>query len=1029
MADEWGDDDRGSFTSFESDPPAPAATGTGIAFGPRTPLLGNAAVAPPGRAARVRTTVAATGAGLRFRLYRAWRRLVESALDAGGSDSSEQRAPVQPLRFRTPVGARTAAAASGKEIQSLDYLPQNSALYREWLSQHAHLHHRRWDRWAVVACIGLAMGVVGFLMYLCIDVLSSIRVVGARSIAQSAGLLPAWAYSVGVSAAMALVASHVVVRYAPESAGPGVPEIMAYLNGCALPRILSVRTFAAKFLSATLAVGSGLPVGPEGPMIHLGAIMGGGISQGYSRTLNFDTRLFQRFRNNRDRRDFVTAGVAVGVAAAFGAPVGGLLFAMEEVASFWTATLSWEIMLACTLAVLAMGLMESIQESLFEEGGHFGLLDRSYTDLFEVKQVINAHVAAVVPAAVIGLLCGALAAAFTRMILRAAAWRKRAVAALQQPDTWRKLEPAVLAAVFATLAACLPLLFACVEAPCRVDPTPTPAGAASRFDCPLAPSNVTEPDWKPSRVVDAYVSAYGCPAANVTGNNGTAPIVYNEMSTLMRGTGEETILRLFSRNTHREVGYLPLATMLAVYLLAAAWAAGAAISTGLFVPMMLIGALVGRLTGLAAVDLIASLHGGSPGAPPGVFLDPSPWSWIDPGAMALVGAGAFMSGVTRLTVSLVVITVELSGDLHFLVPLLTSVMVAKAAADALQPSALYHAQLEARNVPFLGDPDACVKDASALGGGMHSLDLVPVRAAMAHPVATVPEKAPPAALRAVLAACPASGFPVVRANTPTSQVAGGGRVFVGIILRKHLEVLLRSHEEANGGHLQAESYGWGVAPHPPARAATGARELAVLDRPALSVGDHAGSRRQRRKERKRGRKAGADVQMMPLEMDAEKAGLLHHGEDGSDRGGGSSGGRSASPKTPRAGTAPSGGAGGAKAGGSDSATTAGAAGSAGEEAGEGLDWEDAATAEGPEEIWSRRDEGELVDLRRFVDTSAMKVSEDFSLERAYLLFRAMGLRHLTVTDVQNNVIGIITRHDLQPDVLQRAVQHTVTQLF
>lgn len=45
-------------------------------------------------------------------------------------------------------------------------------------------------------------------------------------------------------------------------------------------------------------------------------------------------------------------------------------------------------------------------------------------------------------------------------------------------------------------------------------------------------------------------------------------------------------------------------------------------------------------------------------APPGVFLPPSPWAWVDPGAFALVGAGAFMGGVTRLTISLAVIMME-----------------------------------------------------------------------------------------------------------------------------------------------------------------------------------------------------------------------------------------------------------------------------------------------------------------------------------------------------------------------------------
>lgn len=93
--------------------------------------------------------------------------------------------------------------------------------------------------------------------------------------------------------------------------------LIRIVAGAHQSKIFDPRTLAVKFCSCVCAVSSGMPVGPEGPMIHMGSMVGRNLPRIRSLTI------FQRFRNPKDARDLITAGSAAGVSAAFGAPVGG----------------------------------------------------------------------------------------------------------------------------------------------------------------------------------------------------------------------------------------------------------------------------------------------------------------------------------------------------------------------------------------------------------------------------------------------------------------------------------------------------------------------------------------------------------------------------------------------------------------------------------------------------------------------------------------------------------------------------------
>ncbi|KAK2076390.1 hypothetical protein QBZ16_000915 [Prototheca wickerhamii] len=652
--------------------------------------------------------------------------------------------------------------AALKRMQSIDYLAPSSRVYRQWLS--AQPWQRYWDRWLMMAAIGVAVGVTGFLLHLMIHVLAVAKLAGTRWLLTHTHVIVSWIFNLSYSLGLVFCSTWLVVNVAPEAAGAGVAEVSAYLNGCNIPKILNIKTLG-------------------GPMVHMGAAIASGLSQGHSTTLGCDTGLFRRFQNPKDKRDFVTAGAAVGIATAFSAPIGGMLYVFEDVASFWQQALSWQIFFANMIAVLTVDTLRSAEAALQE--GTFGVFDReASTVFFEVYTQLNNHVVAMVPAAVCGLLCGLLAVAFTIMNLKVIRFRN---AVINRSKKARMAEPCALIILVVTLGMMLPLFFPC---------TPTQCVVLQGETTPICPDG--QPEYV-HRVVEETLELYTCSRSSHTslvpasgggdggGSSGgsaaepkgniTIPSSYNELATIMSVQGEDAIRHLFSRGTHREFGYAALLVMLVYYFLGAAWTAGSAISSGVFVPMLMIGACVGRLIGLVMVDLAARYGRGSEGAPPGVFLPPHPLSFVDPGAFALIGAGAFMGGVTRMTIALAVILMEVSNDVRILLPLMVAIMMAKWVADT-GTHPLYHALLEINPRP------------------PGPLDLVQVKHAMNWPVTTLREQMRLGDLRDVLRKTRYQGFPVVRDT-------GQGPVLVGLLVRDHLlKLLLESVRRGTCQHLE-----------------------------------------------------------------------------------------------------------------------------------------------------------------------------------------------------------------------------------
>ena len=204
------------------------------------------------------------------------------------------------------------------------------------------------------------MGSLAFLLDMLVEALINVRWSITEKVARETNSpLLGWLVILVFSLAYAFLAMLLTAYVAPAALGSGVAETMGILNGVKYPEFISLKAFIVKFLGVALAVSAGLCVGKEGPLIHMGAIMG-------SVSPYIPLGITKYFRNDFEKRKLLSVGVAAGVSAAFGAPIGGALFAYElsKPNTFWSFSLTWKVFFASTIATFTLSLFKQIYEGL-----------------------------------------------------------------------------------------------------------------------------------------------------------------------------------------------------------------------------------------------------------------------------------------------------------------------------------------------------------------------------------------------------------------------------------------------------------------------------------------------------------------------------------------------------------------------------------------------------------------------------------------------------------------------------------------
>ncbi|XDC54971.1 hypothetical protein R6Z07M_006153 [Ovis aries] len=204
------------------------------------------------------------------------------------------------------------------------------------------------EDWIFLVLLGLLMALVSW----CMDYVSAKTLQAYKwSYYQMQPSLPlqflVW---VGFPLTLILFSALFCQLISPQAVGSGIPEMKTILRGVVLKEYLTLKAFVAKVVALTAGLGSGIPVGKEGPFVHIASICAAILSK-------FMSVFCGVYEQPYYYTDMLTVGCAVGVGCCFGTPLGGVLFSIEVTSTYFAVRNYWRGFFAATFSAFVFRVL------------------------------------------------------------------------------------------------------------------------------------------------------------------------------------------------------------------------------------------------------------------------------------------------------------------------------------------------------------------------------------------------------------------------------------------------------------------------------------------------------------------------------------------------------------------------------------------------------------------------------------------------------------------------------------------------